>query len=151
MYACTVSGAHAAVVGDENEQPPIFAAGGILQRPGATGPEIVTIYRPRYKDWSLPKGKLKVGEAWEAAALREVHEETGNRATITSFAGPIIYHVAGRLKIVLFWNMRADGAARFRPSKEVEAAEWLSVGVACERLTYEAERRLLADLFPGQS
>lgn len=128
---------------------PIYAAGGVLIRQSSSGTQIVVVHRPRYGDWSLPKGKLRAGEAWEAAALREVHEETGYRATITSFAGPITYLAEGTLKIVRFWNMQVDGETSFRPSKEVDAFEWLSPAAARERLTYADERQLLTDLFPN--
>jgi 8-oxo-dGTP diphosphatase len=141
---------HAADANAETEQRPIFAAGGVLQRATTAGPEIVVIHRPRYDDWSLPKGKLKSGETWEAAALREVREETGYRAVITSFAGPVTYPVDGRPKLVLFWNMHVDGDGRFRPTKEVDTFEWLPPAVARARLNYAVERRLVADLFPGQ-
>jgi 8-oxo-dGTP diphosphatase len=134
----------------ESEQRPILAAGGVLRRLASGRPEIVLVHRPRYDDWSLPKGKLKSGEAWEAAALREVREETGYRAIITSFAGPITYQVDGRPKIVLFWNMQADGDTCFRPSKEVDTFEWLPPAAASARLNYAVERRLVADLFAGQ-
>ena len=129
---------------------PVFAAGGVVRRLASGGPQIVLIHRPRYDDWSLPKGKLKAGETWEAAALREVREETGYRAIITSFAGPITYRVDGKLKIVLFWNMQVDGDTSFRPTKEVDAFEWLPLAAACARLNYVVERRLVIDLFPGQ-
>lgn len=131
--------------GSDDFDRPIYAAGGVLTRESAVGTEIVVIHRPRYDDWTLPKGKLKPREPWEAAALREVHEETGYRATITTFAGPVTYHVAGRLKIVLFWNMRPDGESHFQASKEVDAFEWLSPVAACARLNYAVERQLLAE------
>jgi 8-oxo-dGTP diphosphatase len=143
-------GASYAVAHAETEQRPIFAAGGILRRLAIGGPEIVVIHRPRYDDWSLPKGKLKKGEAWETAALREVREETGYHAIITSFAGPITYHVDGRPKVVLFWNMRVDRDSSFRPTKEVDVFEWLPPAAACARLNYAVERRLVADLFPDE-
>ena len=113
----------------------------------ASGPEIVVIHRPRYDDWSLPKGKLKVGESWEPAALREVLEETGYRATITSFAGPITYLVNGRPKVVLFWNMQVEDDMSFQASREVDAREWLSARAAYGRLAYAVERQLIGDLF----
>ena len=72
---------------------PIRAAGGVLWRLSTDGAEILLIHRPRYDDWTLPKGKLKVHESWETAALREVLEETGYRASIMSFAGPVTYEV----------------------------------------------------------
>jgi 8-oxo-dGTP diphosphatase len=142
-----VSFEHAAEAAEER---PIFAAGGVLRRVTSGGPEMVLIHRPRYDDWSLPKGKLKAGETWEAAALREVREETGYRAIITGFAGPMTYHVDGRLKIVLLWNMHIDGDNHFRPNKEVDTFEWLPPAAARARLTYAVEQRLVADLFPGQ-
>jgi 8-oxo-dGTP diphosphatase len=131
--------------------PPIYAAGGVLRRIAASGPEIVLVHRPRYDDWSLPKGKLKRGEAWEAAALREVQEETGYRAKITSFAGPLTYLVNGRLKIVLYWNMEVDTDNVFHPSKEVDTLASLPPAAAYARLTYAVERRLLSEVFTTAS
>ena len=128
-------------------QRPLYAAGGVLTRLSASGPEIVVVHRSRYDDWSLPKGKLKAGESWEAAALREVREETGCRATITSFAGSITYQVNGRAKIVLFWNMQAEDDTIFQPSKEVDAHEWMSPADGCERLDYAVERQLVREIF----
>jgi len=137
------------VTGDKDtEKPPIFAAGGVLRRQSASGLEIVLVHRPRYEDWTLPKDKLKPGETWEAAALREVQEETGYRAAIMSFAGPVTYHVDGRLKLVLFWNMQVTGDTRFLPSNEVDRFEWLLPAAALARLGYSLERRLVAGLFP---
>ena len=98
---------------------PIHAAGGVLRRPSVAGPEILLVHRPRYDDWSLPKGKLKTGESWEAAALREVFEETGYRSIITSFAGPVRYQVKSKPKIVLFWSMQVEG-------ETTGSVEWLS-------------------------
>jgi 8-oxo-dGTP diphosphatase len=148
-YPCAVAAELTAPGGGESE-PPIYAAGGVLQRTSGSSPEIVVVHRPRYDDWSLPKGKLKTGESWEAAALREVSEETGSRATITSFAGPVVYPVNGRLKIVLFWNMQVEGETHFRPSREVDRFELLSPEAAYARLTYAVERQLLVELFPGR-
>jgi len=137
-------------VAEDIAQRAIRAAGGILRRVVTGEPEIALIHRPRYDDWSLPKGKLKTGETWEAAALREVREETGYRASITSLAGPLIYRVNGRLKIVLFWNMQVDDDTLLPRSKEVDACQWLPPAAASARLTYPIERRLLAEMFPGQ-
>jgi len=123
-----------------------YAAGGVVTRGSTSGPEVILVHRPRYGDWTLPKGKLKPGEAWEAAALREVLEETGYPARITGFAGPIVYRVDGRLKIVRFWTMQVDGETSFTPSKEVDAFEWLTPENARTRLSYADERHLLADV-----
>ena len=126
----------------------IHAAGGVLRRTAGAAAEILLVHRPRYDDWSLPKGKLKSGESWEAAALREVFEETGYRSIITSFAGRVAYQVKSRPKIVLFWNMQVEGESVFQPTREVDAIEWLSTAAAYARLSYSSERGLLAELFP---
>ena len=149
MYSCTVANVSTALDSVETERP-IHAAGGVLRRTSVSGPEVLLIHRPRYDDWSLPKGKLKTWESWEAAALREVLEETGYRSIITSFAGPVMYQVNGRPKIVLFWNMEVEGDTHFQPSKEVDAVEWMSPTAAYARLTYSVERRLLAELLPHE-
>jgi 8-oxo-dGTP diphosphatase len=132
------------------DQRPIRAAGGILRRIVTGEPEIALIHRPRYDDWSLPKGKLKKGETWEGAALREVQEETGYRASIISLAGPLVYLVNRRLKIVLLWNMQVDGDTLLPRSNEVDDCQWLAPAAAYAGLTYPIERRLLADIFPDQ-
>ena len=129
---------------------PIHAAGGVPRRSSGAASEILLVHRPRYDDWSLPKGKLKPCESWEAAALREVFEETGYRSIITSFAGRVSYQVKGRPKIVLFWSMQVEGETVFQPTREVDAIEWLSPAAAYARLSYPSERGLLAELFPQE-
>jgi 8-oxo-dGTP diphosphatase len=70
----------------------VKAAGGVVWRAGAGGaPEFVAVHRPRYDDWSLPKGKLDPGETWEQAALREVEEEVGLRCTLGAELPPVAY------------------------------------------------------------
>ena len=108
------------------------------------------MHRPRYGDWSLPKGKLKTCESWEAAALREVFEETGYRSIITSFDGPVIYQVKSRPKIVLSGACRSKARVFSSRPGEVDAIEWLSPAAAYARLNYVSERGLLAELFPHE-
>jgi 8-oxo-dGTP diphosphatase len=122
----------------------IRAAGGLLWRDGARGPELAIVHRPQHRDWSLPKGKLERGEGFRAAALREVHEETGQAAHLVGFAGYTLYLAKRRPKLVLFWHMAADGDGAFAPSHEVDRVEWLSPAAALERLTHPTERRLVA-------
>src|SRR4051812_27762866 len=74
----------------------IRAAGGVVMRDG----RIVVVHRPKYDDWSLPKGKLEAGESWEEAALREVEEETGLRVTLGDELTSTHYTVRGRPKTV---------------------------------------------------
>ena len=102
-----------------------------------TGPavEIAIIHRPRYDDWSLPKGKLAPGESHLEGAIREVHEETGYRVQPGRSLGEVRYLKksggAAREKVVHYWAMRAIGGA-FSPNREVDEMRWLSIDDARE-------------------
>lgn len=122
----------------------IEAAGGIVWRHGAGTAEVAVVHRPRYQDWSLPKGKREPGESWQETALREVLEETGCRVVIERFADGTIYSVKGRPKVVLFWHMRVTRESAFEPNEEVDQLDWLTPEAAILRLDYGSERRLLA-------
>ncbi len=122
----------------------VRAAGGLLWRDGTRGREVALVHRPRYEDWSLPKGKLERGETFRAAAVREVAEETGCAARLLGFAGCSLYLAGGRRpKLVLYWHMSVDGPCRFEPSSEIDRVEWLLPAEALARLEHRAERRLL--------
>jgi len=126
----------------------VKAGGGVVVRRGADGIEVAVVHRPRYDDWSLPKGKLEPGESFEDGALREVEEETGLRCEIGDELSPISYHDRkGRLKLVRYWVMSPlDG--EFAPNDEVDMLEWLPLAAAAARLDYEHDRKLLSEL-PG--
>jgi 8-oxo-dGTP diphosphatase len=115
----------------------------VVQRAGQAGPEVALVHRPRYDDWTFPKGKLLQGESDEAGALREVEEETGLRCDLGPFIGTRRYRDRhGRDKVVRYWHMTpVDGA--FRPSDEVDRLEWLPIEAARERLSYPRDRELL--------
>ena len=121
----------------------IEAAGGLLWRPAADGYEIAVIFRNRYGDWTLPKGKLKKGESWEAAALREVQEETGFEVTLLAFAGEISYPTDKGPKIVRYWHMAAVGPSTTPIDDEVALVVWLPVEQARGKMDYPDERALL--------
>src|SRR4051812_28786950 len=90
----------------------VRAAGGLVVRDGA----VAVVHRPRYDDWSLPKGKLDPGESWEEAAVREVEEETGVRARIVAELEPSRYRDRkGRPKIVRWYRMDVVEAGAFGP------------------------------------
>ena len=127
----------------------IQAAGGLVWRQGPDGRELAFIHRRRYQDWSLPKGKLKTGESWRQAALREVLEETGCEVLLGDFAGQLDYVVGGTPKRVLFWHMQTVAECQFYPNEEVDAIEWLSPARAVERLNYAGERALLSRWVAG--
>lgn len=105
--------------------------------------EVLVAHRPRYDDWSLPKGKLNRKERFEAAAVREVREETGMKGSIVAPIGTIAYVTpAGNHKIVRYWLMEAAGGA-FEKNPEVDEIRWLTPKQARARLTYPIDRAVL--------
>ena len=120
----------------------IMAAGGILEQNG----EILLVQRPRYQDWSLPKGKLDRGETPLQAALREVREETGYRAKAVGFAGAFGYEVKGAPKVVLYWMMKPLKQGAILDPKEVCEVRWISPRAALRIMTYDLERDLVKRL-----
>ncbi len=130
---------------DESRGPGrIIASGGIIAKPTPRGIKIAVIYRPKYKDWCLPKGKVKEGETIQKAAEREVLEETYCEVRIDSFAGTTTYFVDDTLKTVYFWHMTIVKENTFKATDEVEKLLWLLPHKALRKLTHEEERHLLA-------
>jgi 8-oxo-dGTP diphosphatase len=119
----------------------VKAAGGVVLRHEANGPVIAVAHRPRYDDWSLPKGKLDPGESWEEAALREVREEIGLVCRLGAELPPVAYEVAAGRKVVRYWLMEPQ-AGDFRPNEEVDEVRWLSPAEAARLLTYDHDREL---------
>ncbi len=103
----------------------IRAAGGVLWRDGPSGREVAVVHRPRYDDWSLPKGKLQPDEPHLLAAVREVREETGIACTAGPSLGETSYQVDGVAKTVRWWALRADDGS-FAANDEVDALRWLT-------------------------
>ena len=121
----------------------VLAAGGVVVRDDG---RIAVIHRPRYDDWSLPKGKLDPGESFEDAARREVEEETGVRARIVGELDPARYvDNKGRDKLVRWYRMELDGEpGDFVPNDEVDELRWLIPSAAVELLSYPHDRELVA-------
>ena len=128
------------------EAAEVKASGGVVWRRGERGIEVALVHRPRYDDWSFPKGKLDRGESWEDAALREVAEEIGLRCRLGHELPATSYDDnRGRAKVVRYWMMEPlDG--EFEPSHEVDEVRWLAPAEADRLLTYEHDRELLREV-----
>ena len=128
-------------------EEPIVAAGGVVWRRAGPGIEVAIVHRPRYDDWSLPKGKLGAREDALSAALREVAEETGMRVRVGPPLGETRYRkltpTGSRPKVVHWWAMEATGGG-FTPGDEVDDMRWLSTEEAALLVTRLTDRDLLA-------
>jgi 8-oxo-(d)GTP phosphatase len=121
----------------------VRAAGGVVWRPG---PLVCVVHRPRYDDWSLPKGKLDAGEHPLAAAVREVWEETGVRAAPQIRLTSAHYQTRGGApKTVDYWSMRTLSAPPLAVNNEVDEVRWLAPDSAVDLLTYPHDAQLLAE------
>jgi 8-oxo-dGTP diphosphatase len=124
----------------------VLAAGGVVwrgepQMPGEDR-EVAVVHRPKYDDWSLPKGKADAGEQLVVTARREVCEESGTVAFCGQVVGEQRYRVAAGQKYVRYWAMRhADGT--FVPQEEVDEMHWLPVRRAARKLSYAHDRQLV--------
>jgi 8-oxo-dGTP pyrophosphatase MutT (NUDIX family) len=128
------------------EAAEVKASGGVVWRRGERGLEVALVHRPRYDDWSFPKGKLDPGETWEEGALREVEEEIGMRCRLGHELPPTSYRdPKGRAKVVRYWMMEPlDG--EFAPSREVDEVRWLTTAEAARLLSYDHDRELLREV-----
>ena len=127
------------------EAAEVKAAGGVVWRKAGDTIAIAVAHRPRYADWSLPKGKLDPGESWEDGALREVEEEIGIRARLGAELTAVGYDDRkGRAKVVRYWLMEPEHETTFTPNDEVDELRWLAPHEAAEVLTYPHDAELVA-------
>lgn len=120
--------------------PSIRASGGVVTRRRGNDREFLIVHRPRYDDWSLPKGKLDAGEKYSAAATREIKEETGSNTKRIARLGSIAYNSQNtNPKLVKYWLFE-HLSGKFRPNSEVDEIRWLTAADATRMLTYPRDR-----------
>ena len=123
----------------------IRAAGALLWRENSDfAIEVALIHRPRYDDWSLPKGKLEIGETALQCAYREVLEETGIRASFTRHLGAVEYEESGQQKRVKYWAAYcALDQSDFIANEEVDQMKWLPATQALEQATHDFDKSII--------
>lgn len=106
--------------------------------------EVALIYRPKYQDWSLPKGKIEAGETTLQCAYRELIEETGIRAKFTRHIGTAMYEEGGEKKQVVFWAAHcALDKSTFIPNEEVTELVWLAPEKAKEKASHKSDKKII--------
>jgi 8-oxo-dGTP diphosphatase len=124
----------------------VLAAGGVPWRRGGDGVEVLVVHRPKYDDWTFPKGKLDAGESFEDAAHREVEEETGMRCRLGEELPNTTYRDnRGRSKLVRYWEM-SDCEGTFHRTDEVDEVRWVGVKDVERLLSYDRDREILRAL-----
>ena len=125
----------------------VIAAGGVVWRERRGTRQVLLVHRPRYDDWSLPKGKLTQHEHVLLAARREIEEETGVQVVLGAPLGvqryPIRKNGATTQKLVHYWSALATGGGDFEPNDEVDEIAWLAVDKARSRLSYPRDVHIL--------
>ncbi|MDN5771405.1 MAG: NUDIX hydrolase, partial [Microlunatus sp.] len=123
----------------------ILASGAVVRRERPGKPqEILVIHRSRYRDWTLPKGKVEAGESVVAAAVREVYEETGVTIRLSTPLDTVIYPLgSGTAKEVRYWSAIPLTATKRAPDHEVDVVSWLPVKAAIHRLTFTHDKQLV--------
>jgi 8-oxo-dGTP pyrophosphatase MutT (NUDIX family) len=128
---------------EHRPEPEVRAAGGVVWRVQDGEIAVALVHRPKYRDWTFPKGKLEAGETDEHAAHREVVEETGLECVLGRELPEVRYlDNKGRSKLVRYWEMTV-ASGDFVPNDEVDELEWLTLEQAAARLTYDHDRDVL--------
>jgi 8-oxo-dGTP pyrophosphatase MutT (NUDIX family) len=130
----------------------VRAAGGVVWRHSDEGAvHVLVVHRPRYDDWSLPKGKCAEDESDAVCALREVNEETGLTCRLGAELPTTQYHDnKGRPKTVRYWAMEpVAGDGEFTPNAEIDEIRWLPIAEAVRLLSYDHDRPIVQALAPS--
>jgi 8-oxo-dGTP pyrophosphatase MutT (NUDIX family) len=127
-----------------NRDATVRAAGAVLWRRRRDVVEVALVHRPKYDDWSFPKGKLDPGETHEQAAVREVEEETACHGELgVELAGTSYVDGKGRPKSVRYWTMELGSRGRFVPNDEIDEVRWFAIDDAARRLSYDHDVEVL--------
>lgn len=131
----------------KNNDDMSFAGGGLVWQYDNGELNIAVVHRPKYDDWSLPKGKAKndLDSSLEDTAIRETTEETGWEVEIIDFAGEVSYPNKGKIKMVRFWNMRPKRKTGEPDPEEIDRVRWLAPEEAARVLSYEHDRKLVEE------
>jgi 8-oxo-(d)GTP phosphatase len=126
----------------------VRAAGGVVRRAGLGGDEVLLVHRPKYDDWTFPKGKAQDGETDEETALREVEEETGLACALGDELPTTQYRDSrDRPKVVRYWTMRVESGS-FEPHPEVDAIRWVRRTQGGTSLSYTRDHEVLRAVAP---
>ena len=138
-------------MGEQGAAEEIRAAGAVVWRPAGSGAQVALVHRPKYDDWSFPKGKLAAGEHVLQAAVREVAEETALRVTLGRRLSTVRYAVGAAPKRVDYWVARVAGSwSAFEPNGEIDELAWVAANAAAARLSYQRDVATLAEFRAGQ-
>ena len=140
-----------------SRRPPVLAAGALVWRLKNDKLQVLVVHRPRYDDWSFPKGKAEPGESMVLTAIREVAEETGRQIVLGRYLGKARRRlVSGRKKRTLYWAAQVlpehgpgeglRAAVKPASKREIDKVRWWKVGKAARKLTHADDKRLLARL-----
>ena len=140
-----------------SRRPPVLAAGALVWRLKNDKLQVLVVHRPRYDDWSFPKGKAEPGESMVLTAIREVAEETGRQIVLGRYLGKARRRlVSGRKKRTLYWAAQVlpeagpgeglRAAVKPASKREIDKVRWWKVEKAARKLTHADDKRLLARL-----
>ena len=140
-----------------SRRPPVLAAGALVWRLKNDKPQVLVVHRPRYDDWSFPKGKAEPGESMVLTAIREVAEETGRQIVLGRYLGKARRRlVSGRKKRTLYWAAQVlpeagpgeglRAAVKPASKREIDKVRWWKAEKAARKLTHADDKRLLARL-----
>ncbi len=124
-------------------KPDITAGGAVILRSRDGRQQVLVVHRPRYDDWSLPKGKIKPDELPQVAAVREVREETGVKIALRMRLADTAYKIGNKTKVVIWWVGTEIGHETWSPDHEIDKRVWMDIKKARKLMTYDDEKQIL--------